>query len=223
MPRSNASAQRRLVLRAYGTGAVTSAVMLTALLVSWGKPGEPVPARLSTSSFSVAILAGPKQAAQHAPDNAENKQEDVKPVTAPSHAPVAVAQRETALPEAVAAAPQAAPSPEIAKPVEVIPPARVSMPGGRLMAEDASAGSEPDPFAVGPRQVYIRLLVNADGKVVRSGIVRGGTEPLRDALILKALASRKYDVRSLKIEVPGPERLWQLDQVIDYGTNDFLP
>lgn len=93
------------------------------------------------------------------------------------------------------------------------------------MADDAPMGNgAADPFEVKPRQVYVRLLLNDKGEVIRSGVVRSGGDSLRDNLILKAIASRKYSTEKL-IQVPGSEgrTAFQLDMVLDYGTNDFLP
>lgn len=219
------SAGPGLFLRAYGTGALVSLAVLTAALWQWTTPGERVPPSLSQARFSVAVLAGPKQAAQTAPENAaEVVKETETAVTPPKDAPVAVAERETSLPEAKKAAQTVAPKPEsVAPPVEVLPPAQVSMPGGKLMAQDAPMGDGvQDPFAIKPRQVYVRMLVDKDGKVIKSGIVRSGGEPMRDSLILKAMASRAYSTEKL-LRVPGATDTWQIDMVIDYGTNDFLP
>ncbi|KVP40105.1 hypothetical protein WJ87_07940 [Burkholderia ubonensis] len=183
-----------------------------------------MPPSLSSARFSVAVLAGPKQAAQTAPENTDKVAEAVAPSPATVNEPVVAAKRDTSLPEAVKAAQQATPSTaEVTKPVEVLPPAQVSMPGGQLMAEDAPIGdSAADPFELKPRQVYLRLLVNADGKVVRFGVIRSGGDPMRDSLILKAMRSRTYATDKL-IRVAGNEPLWQLDMVLDYGNNDFLP
>lgn len=214
----------RVQRRGYSAGGLAALSVFGALLAFRPTPGELVPPAVSTARFSVAVLSGAKQAAQTAPENAAEVVEDVKPVVEPVNAPVAVAERETSLPEAVAATnTTSAAAPEVAKPVEVIPPARVAMPGGKLMAEDAPLGDgNLDPFEVRPRQVYLRLLVDATGKVTRGGVVRSGGDSLRDNLILKAMRSRTYSTASL-MKVPGPEPAWQLDMVIDYGTNDFLP
>lgn len=214
-----------LYARAYGGGAIGAAIVLMAALWQWSNPGQPVPPSLTQARFSVAVLAGPKQAAQTAPENADQVVEATVTVpTPPKDAPVVVAERETSLPEAKKAAQSTAPSPApVVKPVEVLPPARVSMPGGKLMAEDAPIGDGvQDPFAIKPRQVFIRLLVDKDGKVTRSGIVRSGGEPMRDGLILKAMASRTYTTENL-LRIAGDVPTWQVDMVIDYGTNDFLP
>jgi hypothetical protein len=96
------------------------------------------------------------------------------------------------------------------------------MPGGRLAAEDAPVGDMKDPFEVGPKQVYLRLYVNAQGRVVRGGIVRGGSDPARDNMILRAMVSRTYSTQNL-VRVDGGEPQWQMDLVLDYGTNEFLP
>lgn len=203
-------------------------LVVASIAFTWVKTiGEPAPPALSTTQFSVAVLSGPKQAEQAAPDNVDVTAEEVVVEPEPkAPAPVVVAERSTALPDAVKATPDAKPSIEIAKPVEVIPPARVSMPGGRLSAEDAPVGDTKDPFAIGPTQVFIRLHIGEDGRVVRSGIVRNGREPMRDLLMYKAMASRTFDVKALPpgaIRLPGEVALWQLDMVLDYGTNEFLP
>lgn len=202
-------------------GAVVATALTAALLHAWRTAGEPVPPSLSAVRFAVAVLAGPKQAAQAAPSNADRTEASVIATPEAKANQVVTAERPTSLPQAVAAAQESAPGPEAAQPEEVIPPARVSMPGGRLVAEDPGLGEQPDPFAVGPRQVYLRLFVDKTGKAVRGGIVRSGQEPMRDALILKAMLSRSYSTANLRIA--GPDGLWQLDLVIDYGTNEFLP
>lgn len=216
----SAAIYRSLPLRAQALGAVAASMLLTALLYAGRQAGEPAPPSLNAARFSVAMLAGPKQAAQEAPRNADQVAISVAPSVEPANQ-VVTAERPTSLPQAVAAAQDASVGPEAAQADEVIPPARVSMPGGRLMAMDVSLGEQPDPFATGPRQVYLRLFVDESGKVVRGGIARPGTEPLRDALILKAMTSRAYATSNLKIR--GADGLWQLDLVIDYGTNEFLP
>ena len=211
--------------RAYGIGLGGAALVLTAALWTWTTPGERIPPSLSQARFSVAVLSGPKQAAQTAPENAAQVVDaTVTAPTPPKDAPVAVADRKTSLPEAKKAAQTAAAKPEtVAPPVEVLPPAQVSMPGGKLMAQDAPLGDGvQDPFAIRPRQVFVRMLVDKTGKVTRSGIVRSGGEPMRDSLILKAMSSRTYSTEKL-LRVPGATDTWQIDMVIDYGTNDFLP
>lgn len=215
---------RAVVAKAYTAGAVTAAALLAVLLFRWQVAGTPVPQAQKMARFSVAVLAGPKQAAQTAPSNTDKVVAAVAPTPEPISAPVVAAQRETSLPAAVKAAQDSAPSPDVAaKPVEVLPPAQVSMPGGQLVAEDAPIGdSAADPFEIKPRQVYIRLLVNAQGQVVRFGVVRSGGDAMRDGLILKAMRSRTYATDKL-IRVEGNDELWQLDLVLDYGNNDFLP
>lgn len=203
------------------SGAMVATLLTAAILHAWQRPGEPVPPSLNAARFTVAVLSGPKQAAQEAPSNAAQVVTAVEQTPVDAAAQVVTAERENSLPEAVAAAVESAPGPEVLQQDEVIPPARVSMPGGRLMAEDAGLGNQPDPFAVGPQQVYLRLFVDNTGKVVRGGIARAGTEPLRDALILKAMTSRRYAPDGLRIK--SPDGLWQLDLVIDYGSNEFLP
>lgn len=213
---------RNAAWQARGLGTLTSTMAMAALWLLSHTPGVTTPPTLSTARFSVAVLAGAKQAAQSAPKDAAQTAESTTPTTEPATTSVAVPDRSTSLPDAVAATPDATPGPEVAKPVEVMPPAEVSMPGGQLMANDAPAGTQPDPFAIGPQQVYLRLFVNAKGQVIRGGIVRSGTEPMRDALILKAMASRTYSTKNL-IRVEGAEPQWQLDLVIDYGTSEFIP
>lgn len=213
-----------VVAQAYSAGTIAAVALLAALLLRMQVQGTPVPPSPNLARFSVAVLAGPKQAAQSAPSNAAAVAEAVAPTPEPVNAPVVTAQRETSLPQAVKAAQESAPTSEPAPaPVEVLPPAQVSMPGGRLTAEEAPIGdAAADPFEIKPRQVYIRLLVNADGQVVRFGVIRSGGDPMRDNLILKAMRSRTYATDKL-IRVDGNEPLWQLDLVLDYGNNDFLP
>jgi hypothetical protein len=215
---------RAVLAQAISLGALVGGGLLALLLTRFDVPGTPVTPMLTAARFSVAVLAGPKQASQQAPANTDQVAQAVAPTPEPIDAPVVAAQRETSLPQAVKAAQDAAPTEaEVTPPVEVLPPAEVSMPGGRLVAEDASVGdSVADPFELKPRQVYIRLLVNAQGHVVRNGIVRSGGDPMRDSLILKAMRSRTYATDKL-IRVSGNEPLWQLDLVLDYGNNDFLP
>ncbi len=222
---SRNSNARALVIKGYGLGAVMAAGLLTALLVRWQVTGTPVPPSLSSARFTVAVMSGPKQAAQTAPENTDQVAESVTPAPAPENAPAVTAERETSLPEAVKAAADTAPSPEVTKPVEVLPPAQVSMPGGQLMAEDASIGNDiPNPFEIKPREVFIRLLVNEKGQVVRFGVIRSGGDPMRDNLILKAMRSRTYDTSQKGlIRIDGKEPIWQLDMVLPYGNNDFLP
>jgi outer membrane biosynthesis protein TonB len=220
----NKPSSRSVVFQGYFLGGFAAAGLLTALLAQWHVKGTPVPPSLNSAHFSVAVLAGPKQAAQRAPENVDKVADAVAPSPKPVDVPVVTAQRETSLPKAVKAAQEASPTrAEVTKPVEVLPPAQVSMPGGHLMAEDAPIGDDatPDPFEIKPRQVYIRMQVDASGHVTRSGILRSGGDPMRDSLILKAMRSRTYSTKDLKIRVG--DDIWQLDMVLDYGNNDFLP
>jgi hypothetical protein len=214
-----------LIRRARIFGIAAAALTMAGISLTWlHKVGEPSPPAMSITRFSVAILAGSKQAAQTAPKNVESTAEQVVVTPTPSNTQIVEAQRSTALPDAVAATPDAMPSAEVAKPVEVIPPARVAMPGGRLSTEDAPVGDAPDPFAVGPAQVYIRLLVDENGRVVRGGIVRGGRDPVQDVLIYKSMASRQYEKSKFNMKlVQGGQSVWQLDLVINYGTQEFIP
>lgn len=224
-PSSNSALQRRIHLASSGA----ALLVVAGIALTWVKTvGEPSPPALSTTRFSVAVLSGPKQAEQSAPENTESTAEEVVVVEPEPKKPLPVvaAERSTALPDAVKATPDAKPSVEVAQPVEVIPPARVSMPGGRLSSEDAPVGDTRDPFAIGPTQVFIRLHIGEDGRVVRGGIVRNGREPVRDLLMYKAMASRTFDVKAMPpgaVRLPGEVALWQLDMVLDYGTNEFLP
>jgi outer membrane biosynthesis protein TonB len=220
----NNTSSRSVVFQGYLLGGVAAAGLLAMLLAQWHVKGTPVPPSLNSAHFSVAVLAGPKQAEQKAPENVDKVADAVAPSPKPVNVPVVTAQRETSLPKAVKAAQEASPSKdEVTKPVEVLPPAQVSMPGGHLMAEDAPIGDDatPDPFEIKPRQVYIRMQVDASGHVTRSGILRSGGDPMRDSLILKAMRSRTYSTKDLKIRVG--DGLWQVDMVLDYGNNDFLP
>lgn len=218
------SSTRTIILKAYLVGSAVAIAVLTLLLFNGRVKGTPAPASPEFTRFSVALLAGPKQAAQSAPADTEHVAESVTPTTEPINAPVVAAQRETSLPSAVKAAQDSAPEKEpVTRPVEVLPPTNVSMPGGRLTAEDAPIGdSTGDPFEVKPRQVYIRLLVNANGQVVRFGVIRSGGDSMRDGFILKAMRSRTYATDKL-FRVPGNDPLWQVDLVLDYGNNEFLP
>jgi outer membrane biosynthesis protein TonB len=222
--RNNNSSARAVLAQGYLLGGLLAAGLLTALLYQWHVPGTPVPPSLSTARFTVAVLAGPKQAAQQAPENADQKADAVKPAPVQTPAPVVTAERQTSLPKAVKAAQQAEPQRfETPKPVDVLPPAEVSMPGGHLVADDPPIGdSAQNPFEIHKGQVYIRLMVNSNGEVVRFGVVRSGGDQMRDSLILKAMRTRKYSTDKL-IRVPGNEPLWQLDMVIDYGNNELLP
>lgn len=217
----------RPLLLSNTVGVLTATSVLAGLLISANSPGLPVVPSLKETRFSVAILSGAKQAAQTAPENVVDVAEQVKPVeTPPAAAPVVAAERETSLPDAVKTAQTTAPTKEVATaPTEVLPPAKVSMPGGKLMAEDAPVGDDtPDPFSIKPREVYIRILLDEKGEIVRAGVVRSGGDVMRDSLILRAMKSRKYDVKSvpLKFEENGKSR-WQVDLVIPYGNNEFLP
>lgn len=215
-----------IYLQAYTLGAVAASVSIALLLTTWKSVGEPIPPSLNEMRFSVAVLAGPKQAAQSAPENVDKVVESTVVTPEPVTAPVVVAERKTSLPEAVAAAQTTAPSKVVVtKEAEVIPPSQVSMPGGKLMAEDAPLGDgADDPFSVKPRQVYIRLLVNEAGQVVRAGVIRSGGDNFRDSVILKAMKSRKYNTANIKLKIQeNGQQVWQLEMVIDYGTNDFLP
>ena len=167
-------------------------------------------------------MAGAKQAAQEAPDNAENTAPAVIAAPQVTAAQAVTADRPTSLPEAVKAAPDSKPTAQTPSQEQVLPPAQVSMPGGQLAAEDAPEGELMDPFHVGRRQVYIRLLVDPTGKVIRGAIVRGGAEPMRDAIILKAMMSRSFVRASGGFKVEGSD-LRQFDMVLDYGAQDYLP
>lgn len=219
------SSNQALIRQARLLGAAASAIVLASICLTWVKTvGEPSPPALSTTRFSVAILSGPKQAAQVAPQNVENTAEAVVVAPEQKPTPVVEAQRSTSLPDAVVATPDAKPSEELAKPTEVIPPARVAMPGGRLSTEDAPIGDTRDPFAVAPSQVFLRMFVDSQGRVVRGGIVRNGREPLRDALIYKAMSTRLFTPDRFNMKrMDGEQPLWQLDLVIDYSSAEYLP
>lgn len=218
------NAQLRYLTAGYVLGGIVASIILSTLLVRWNSAGTPVPPTLSTARFSVAMLAGPKQSAQTAPENVDQVVEAVAPSPEPLNAPVVAALRETSLPDAVKAAQQTTPKKvESKKPPKPAPPAKVAMPGGELAAVDSGIGdASPNPFDIKARQVYIRLMVDSTGRVVRYVVVRSGGDSLRDNLILRAMKSRTYDTKRL-IRLPGNEPLWQLDMVLDYGTNDFLP
>lgn len=208
--------------RALGLGVTLATASLLALLASRAQSGVEELAHLADSRFQVAILAGPKQAAQTAPDNVQQQAAAVVSAPSKTATQAVTAERPTQLPEAVTAAPDSKPTAMVAAPEQVLPPALVSMPGGQLAVEDAPSGDIPDPFHVGRRQVYIRLLVDPDGKVVRGAIVRGGQEPLRDAIILKAMMSRSFVQAPGGLRVTGSD-LRQFDMVLDYGAQDYLP
>lgn len=218
-----------IALRGFCLGFVLASGTLALLLANFMRPGVPVTPNLVQVRFSVAVLSGPKQAEQTAPENVDQVAESVQVTPDPVVSPVVVAERETSLPKAVVAAQTAQPAAEVISPQEqeeVIPPARVSMPGGHLMAEDAPTGDggAMDLFAQKPQVVFIRLLINAQGKVVRSGIVRSGGDNFRDGVILKAMRSRPYDTQNIKIQITeNGEKLWQFEMEIPYGTNDLLP
>lgn len=207
--------------RAILAGGVSATLLLTAVLHSWSTPGPQVPPSLSNTRFTVAVMSGPKQAAQAAPENADQTAPDVATAPPQTASAAITAERPTSLPKAVQAAQDAVPG-EAAEKEEVLPPARVAMPGGKLAVEDASmGGGAPGPFAMGPRQVFIRIFIDADGRVLRGGIVRSGGEPLRDQLILKAMMTRSY-TPDRALRVAGSSTL-QIDLVLDYGTQEMLP
>lgn len=214
--------KRQPVAQANLLGFGVSSIVTAAILLSWGQPGQLVPAELRATTFSVAVLQGPKQDAQEAPQGAEKLADAVSLETSKTPQVVA-ADRDSSLPEAIEASSQTGEvAPAGAQPEEVIPPAQVSMPGGRLQVNDAPQGEQADPFAIGPSQVFIRLWVDKSGTVVRGGIVRNGKDPFRDAFILKAMMTRRYATDKL-LKIQGAEPLWQLDMVLDYGNSDFLP
>ncbi len=213
----------KLIRQAQLLGVAAAVLVVGGIILGWSKKmGEANVPALSTAHFSVAVLAGPKQAKQTAPANVQATAEAVVVAKQPTPEPVVEAERSSSLPKAVAATPDAAPSPEVPAPAEVIPPARVAMPGGHLATDDAPVGDTPNPFAVAPNQVYMRFLVDASGHVVRGGIVRPGRDPMRDSLIYKAMVSRTYSTKDL-MKVEGGQPLWQMDLVIEYSSNEFLP
>lgn len=215
----------RILERVVPTGGLLLGCAIVAYLVLMRQSsGLPTPARVEQVPFQVAMLVGARQSQTvEAPVQAATEIQ-----VSPSQQATAVEQEEStsALPKAVAAAADATPAieahPEVKE--EVIPPARIAMPGGRLSEVEAPAGggTEPDPFAVGPRQVYLRFFVNEQGRVVRGGIIRGGAEPLRDQFILKAMLSRTYKPQQF-LKIPGHDNLWQVDLVLDYGNEEALP
>ena len=210
------------VQRYVAAGMIFATLGLYGILHVWSHAGEPLPPSMSNTRFSVAILSGAKQAAQTAPKDAYRPRPVAVTRVPATAAPIVVPELATRLPSAVSAAQDTSPGRALPKPDEVIPPANVSMPGGRLAVEDPGQGDLPDPFALGPRQVYVRLKVAATGKVTEGEVVRHGPDVLRDALILRALRSRTYATDRL-LRVGGGEPSWQLDLVVDYGTNEFLP
>lgn len=200
-------------------GAAVATAILAGLLTQWVAKGQVTPTRAEPRSFTVAMLRGEKQAAADAPENMSDVVD--APIQAtPAAAQAVASERETSLPQAVAAAPSSTPS-KSTQAEEVIPPSKVSMPGGRLALDESPLGEMADPFGVGPSQVFIRVIVDEHGRPVEGEIVRPGSDPMRDRVILRAMLSRRYDL-SQAIKTEGKTG-GQIDMVLSYGTADVLP
>lgn len=209
-------------------GLALSALLMTALFVSQGAKGIPVPARLEQSTFTVAMLVGARVETKVASENIETVVQEV--VVTPSDAATEVVTVNVAssLPQAVTATAQATVLTDAVIPPdkdEVIPPARVSMPGGRLMAEDTSVGgARPDILGMTKDEVLLRYLINEQGIVVRGGVFRSGSDPLRDTFINKAMKSQIYNTKDW-LPVSMAEKLWMVELTIPYNKrpNDVIP
>ena len=211
-------------------GSVVATALLAALLWTYKGAGLPTPAKLVPSKFQVAVMAGEKRAEHEAPEDAQQTTEETTSTDAASIAEIKIQENASQLPEAVVAAPNAESALERSDEPrdDVIPPAIIRMPGGALAANDAQVkeGSNPDPFFIGNRQVYIRLFVNDKGVAVRGGIVRSGPEPFRDALLLKVAKSRIYETSRLLVAADfsgSGEPMWQVDLVLEYDSASVLP
>lgn len=202
-------------------GTLVAAGLMVFLLWPSGKQGIPEPVKLAVPTFNVAVLSGPRELSQAANENIEQVVE-AQPVAESALAPqVVTTETPSSLPSAVNTAPvPAVEAPAVVnpEPAEVIPPAQVSMPGGRLMAADADLGSAtPDILSVSKHEVILRYLVDEQGRVVRGGIFRSGSDPLRDTFIHKAMKSQTYNVKELPSVQSGTEKLWMVELVVPYN------
>ena len=227
---SDRNPRARAELQALIGGAVVASAALFGLLWTSSGAGLPTPAKMVKAQFSVAILSGSKQAEQRAAQDVQETTDQALTLEQSAAAEVKILEQESQLPDAVAASPHAEPTKDAANLEEekIIAPALISMPGGTLSSHDIDAGdaSAPDPFAIAARQVYMRLFVDANGVVVRGGIIRSGPEPWRDALFLKAAKSRIYQTSRLLPGISRGERqepTWQVDLVLDYDSASVLP
>ena len=208
-------------------GVVLATLLMMALFISQGAKGIPVPARLEQTTFTVAMMVGAREEAKVASENIETVVEEAIVAPAETATEVVTVATASSLPQAVATT---AESTVLAEAVvkldkdEVIPPARVSMPGGRLMAEDSTVGgAQPDILGLSKNEVLLRYLINEQGIVVRGGIFRSGSEPLRDTFINKAMKSQIYNPKDW---LPSAsEKLWMVELTIPYSKrpNDVIP
>ena len=213
--------------RASLLGGVGASAVLLALL-NQPRYGLPVPAQLNSIPFQVAIMSGERQAAQEAAQDAQTKV-----IEAPMEDPLALTAQSQDIASQLPDAVQAASEPNLmeqgaAQQDEVLPPAKISMPGGVLLSEDAAVAekSGPDPLAIGKKQVYIRLFVNFEGKVMRGGIVRSGSDSFHDAILLKIVKSRIYQISNAmpsSVRDSAGNSTWQVDLVLDYDNESILP
>lgn len=209
-------------------GVVLATSLMMALFISQGAKGIPVPARLEQATFTVAMMVGAREEAKVASENVETVVAEAIVVPAETATDVVTVATASSLPKAVAATAEAT---AVADPVvkpdkdEVIPPARVSMPGGRLMAEDSTVGgTQPDILGLSKDEVLLRYLINEQGIVVRGGIFRSGSDPLRDTFIHKAMKSQIYNPKDW-LQVSATEKIWMVELTIPYNKrpSDVIP
>lgn len=223
---------RNLHAFATSTGVLTASVLLTALL--WptpGKEGIEEPAKLMLPTFQVAMMSGVREETVTAQETIEKVVEEKTVEASPVAQEVVTENTASSLPDAVATTAEATPAVEDLEPppeveTEVIPPAQVAMPGGKLMAVDAEVGIEtPDILSVGKQEVILRYLINRHGLVERGGIFRQGSDPLRDTFIHKAMKNQTYNIKDWPMVQDGENPLWMVELVVPYNkyTEEVLP
>lgn len=204
------------------TGALVASGLMAYLLWPNPNPGEEKPLRIQAQTFNVAVMSGQREEAKVASEVTENVVQDEVVVPSPTAPAVVTQEIKSTLPDAVAAAaePSAKQKPVIPKEVkeEVIPPARVAMPGGRLTEAPIQAGKGGSTTLLPPgkAEVLLRYMVNKHGEVVRGGVFKQGQDPMRDIFIDKAMRSRTYSIQNWPKARVGDEEFWVVELVIPY-------
>lgn len=203
-------------------GTVVASCLMVYLLWPNPNPGEEKPTRIQAQTFNIAVMSGQREEAKVANEVTETVVKEEVVVPSPVATAVVTQEIKSTLPNAVATAaePAVAQKPVIPKEVEedVIPPAKVSMPGGRLAEAplEVGTGGSKELLRPGKSEVLLRYMVNIHGQVVRGGVFKQGQDPMRDIFIDKAMRSRTYSIQNWPKASVGGEEFWVVELVIPY-------
>lgn len=206
---------------------VATGLMTVLLWKSVGKEGIEEPAKLIVPTFKVAMMAGARDESKQAKADIETVVEEKTVEATPVATQVVTESTASSLPDAVEVTAQPVANEslpvEVVQEAEVIPPAQIAMPGGKLMAVDVDLGSQtPEIFSIAKNEVILRYLVNKEGIVERGGVFRSGSEPLRDVFIHKAMKSRIYTVKDWPKVQEGENPLWMVELTVPYNKHEDL-